>query len=57
MEHRSQLRLRLSAALAAALALAACAYNEDLGRGQFLLVNNDSLAKASQEAWAPMLAG
>ncbi len=48
-------RTRCALALSSVLALGACAYNEDLGRNQLLLVNNDSLAKASQDAWATTL--
>lgn len=38
------------------LGLAACAYNEDLGRSQFLLVNDAALAQSAQQAWAQTLA-
>ena len=47
--------LRILPAIASAAALSACAYNEDLGRNQFLLVGNDSLAAASNQAWAETL--
>lgn len=43
-------------ALAMAAALGGCAYNESLGRNQFLLVDNSALAEASQQAWASALA-
>lgn len=46
---------RLIAAMAATVSVAACAYNEDLGRKQFLLVSNDSLVSASNQAWAETL--
>jgi len=45
---------RLVSALAAAVAvsaLGACAYNEALGRSQFMLVDNASLAEQSNAAW------
>lgn len=48
--------LMASAALAGALGLSACAYNETLGRNQLLLVNDTSLASAAQEAWSQSLA-
>lgn len=38
-------------ALAAAAALGGCSYNEALGRNQLLLVDNNALAQASQQAW------
>jgi predicted Zn-dependent protease len=44
-----------SVALLGALALAGCAYNEDLGRSQLLLVDNAALATAANEAWATTL--
>ncbi|MFN3513523.1 MAG: M48 family metallopeptidase [Phenylobacterium sp.] len=43
-------------ALGAAGGLAACAYNEELGRNQLLLVNDASLAQSAQQAWAQTLA-
>lgn len=47
----------LTAALssAAALALAACAYNETLGRNQFLIVDDSALTQQSEAAWAEAL--
>jgi len=42
-------------AVGATAALAACAYNEDLGRSQFLLVDNRALAQAAEGAWAQAL--
>ncbi len=44
-----------AAALALALSASGCAYNEDLGRSQFLLVDDRALAGASQQAWAETL--
>jgi predicted Zn-dependent protease len=35
--------------------LAGCATNEDLGRSQFILVGEDELAKASEQAWGETL--
>ena len=34
-----------------ALALSACAYNPELGRQQMTIVNDDSLARAGEQAW------
>jgi hypothetical protein len=42
---RSRLRLPAVAALIAASALGACAYNEALGRNQLLLVDNAALSQ------------
>lgn len=36
-------------------AIGGCAYNEDLGRSQLLLVDNSALASAASEAWAETL--
>ena len=44
-------RIALLAASASA-ALAACAYNEALGRNQLLIVDNGSLVQQSNAAWA-----
>lgn len=48
---RSRLRLPAVAALLAASALGACAYNESLGRNQLLLVDNAALSQQSNAAW------
>jgi predicted Zn-dependent protease len=45
----------LPAALATAVALGGCAYNEALGRNQLLLVDNAGLAQAGAQAWAATL--
>jgi len=42
-------------ATASALTLAACAYNETLGRNQFLLVNDSALTQQADAAWAEAL--
>lgn len=50
--------LRPLLGLAAALSLtgvSACAYNEQLGRNQVLIVDDSSLAQASAQAWAQTL--
>lgn len=47
--------LIVSAGLAGALGLAACAYNPELGRSQLLLVNDSALVSAAQEAWTQSL--
>ena len=39
-------------AASASAALAACAYNEALGRNQLLIVDNGSLVQQSNAAWA-----
>ncbi len=39
----------------AAFGLAACAYNAKLGRNQFLLVDNEALSGAGEQAWAAAL--
>lgn len=46
--------LALTAAVAAS-ALSACAYNEALGRNQFLIVDNGSMIQQSNAAWAEAL--
>ena len=46
----------LGAMAAASLAVASCAYNEELGRNQLLLVDNSALASAAEQAWAQELA-
>lgn len=38
-----------------AVALSACAYNEDLGRQQMTIVDDSSLAKAGEQAWSQAL--
>jgi predicted Zn-dependent protease len=45
-----------AASAAMVVGLAACAYNEELGRNQLLLVDNAALATAASEAWAQELA-
>ncbi|HYG25325.1 MAG TPA: M48 family metallopeptidase [Caulobacteraceae bacterium] len=45
-----------TAAVAAALGVSACSYNQALGRNQLLLVNSSSLATAANAAWAQTLA-
>lgn len=47
--------LAATAAVAASVSVAACSYNEALGRNQLLLVNNSSLATAANQAWAQTL--
>jgi len=48
-------RLSLAALLAAGLGLGACAYNETLGRNQFLLVDDGALLQQSNAAWQETL--
>tara|TARA_R110002167_G_scaffold9437_3_gene42991 strand:+ start:1060 stop:1797 length:738 start_codon:yes stop_codon:yes gene_type:complete len=48
-------RLALPAALAAALTLGGCAYNETLGRNQLLIVDDSTLAQQADAAWAEAL--
>ncbi|WP_374516059.1 M48 family metallopeptidase [Brevundimonas sp.] len=48
-------RTALVALLAAGTALSACAYNETLGRNQFLLVNDSALIQQADAAWAEAL--
>ena len=45
----------LAMAAAGAAALAACAYNEDLGRNQLLIVDDSSLTQQADAAWAETL--
>lgn len=45
-----------AAAAAIVAGVAACAYNEELGRNQLLLVDNAALAGAADQAWAQQLA-
>ncbi|MDK0870770.1 hypothetical protein P5F36_15580, partial [Clostridium perfringens] len=45
----------VAVALAGVVGLSACAYNETLGRNQFLLVDDASLTQQSDAAWAEML--
>jgi len=47
---------RLLPVAVTALALSACAYNPDLGRQQMTIVNDDSLARAGEQAWNEALA-
>lgn len=42
-------------AVAAAALVAACAYNESLGRNQFLIADNAALASSADQAWAETL--
>ncbi|USQ97114.1 M48 family metallopeptidase [Caulobacter sp. RL271] len=48
-------RLTLPLLLAAACMVSGCAYNADLGRDQLLIVNDDSLARDGEKAWADTL--
>jgi predicted Zn-dependent protease len=48
--------LAATAAIATALGLSACSYNESLGRNQLLLVNSSSLVTSANAAWAQTLA-
>ncbi len=48
-------RTALVALLAAGTALSACAYNEALGRNQFLIVNDAALTQQADAAWAEAL--
>lgn len=45
----------LAMAAAGAAVLAACAYNEDLGRNQLLIVDDSSLTQQADAAWAETL--
>ena len=47
--------LATAAALTAATALGACAYNDTLGRSQLLIVDDASLAQQADAAWAEAL--
>lgn len=47
--------LTLALAATAALSTAACAYNETLGRSQFLIVDDAALTQQSDAAWAQAL--
>lgn len=47
--------LAAGAAIAGALSLSACAYNDTLGRNQLLLVNDSSLVSSANAAWAQQL--
>ena len=49
-----RLAVGLTATAAAAL-LAACAYNESLGRNQFLITDNAALQSSADQAWAETL--
>lgn len=42
-------------AVTGAVAVAACAYNESLGRNQFVLMDDSALMQSSQAAWAETL--
>lgn len=48
-------RVSLFAASAVILSLGACAYNESLGRNQFLIVDDAALTQQSDAAWAETL--
>lgn len=48
--HKTAIGLTAAAAL-----VAGCAYNETLGRNQFLLVDNAALTQAADQAWADAL--
>ena len=48
-------RLTLPLLMAAACMVSGCAYNADLGRDQLLIVNDDSLARDGEKAWADTL--
>ncbi|KAK0341753.1 hypothetical protein LTR94_025117, partial [Friedmanniomyces endolithicus] len=48
--------IALVAAAAAAAVLSGCAYNEALGRSQFLLVDNAALSQQSTAAWREAIA-
>lgn len=48
-------RLTLPFLMAAACVVSGCAYNADLGRDQLLIVNDDSLARDGEKAWADTL--
>ena len=47
--------LSVTLAAVAALTVSACAYNETLGRNQFLLVDDSALTQQSEAAWAEAL--
>lgn len=47
--------LTLALLAAAAVSTAACAYNETLGRNQFLIVDDGALTQQSEAAWAEAL--
>lgn len=55
MTRRPTRPITLAFAAAAAVSLAACAYNETLGRSQFLLVDDAALTQQSDAAWAQAL--
>ena len=48
-------RAALAALFAAGTALGACAYNETLGRNQFLIVDDSALVQQADAAWAETL--
>jgi predicted Zn-dependent protease len=48
-------RLLLASLLAAGTALSACAYNDSLGRNQFLIVDDAALTQQADAAWAETL--
>lgn len=49
------LRLPILTAVAVAAVVGGCAYNDTLGRNQFLIVDDSSLAQQSEAAWAEAL--
>ncbi|QYC10032.1 M48 family metallopeptidase [Brevundimonas nasdae] len=51
IRHRRKL-VALAALAVSGIALGACAYNEALGRSQFLIVDNASMIQQSNAAWA-----
>jgi predicted Zn-dependent protease len=55
MEPTMNRTLTLALAAAAALSAAGCAYNETLGRNQFLIVDDSALTQQSEAAWAEAL--
>src|SRR5690606_28335533 len=55
MMERSMRRPALVVLLAAGVALGGCAYNESLGRSQFLLVGDSALTQQADAAWAEAL--
>ncbi len=56
MADRRLRKLRLPLLIGICGALSACAYNEQLGRNQLLLVDDAALAQSAQTAWSEVLA-
>jgi len=52
---RRSFDVRSAPLILAALALSACAYNPDLGRQQFAVIDDASLASAGEQAWGEAL--